>query len=408
MMNIIREECLTYFDPEKNSNKYYEVKIVKMDEYELISNWGRIGCNGATKIKKFSNEALAIRALDTIVNNKVKKGYTKKDIIVNKTGNLNINKLDNSNISLSTIDINIANFVNEVYATTKNHVSHYMGVKNDIVTPIGNLGINGINKGREILQNIANATDINNIKKYSKEYFKYIPRKMSSKISDNEWILDTDEKINKEMEILDLYEDALNILTKNINTIDAKYEAMNCEINNVTNDEMDYIKNKIATTHASNHHYTLKVLNAFKIDQLNAPKFDDSIGNNVHLFHGTRTENLLGILSSNLKLPNTLNNVVKTGAMFGPGLYFANNCTKSANYSFGFWNGKKVNRAYIFICEVALGNVYEVNDSNYFNKAPNGYNSVKGCKGPHLYNNEFIVYNENQVKIKYIVEVEKC
>ena len=37
---------------------------------------------------------------------------------------------------------------------------------------------------------------------------------MSHKITNEDWILNSDEKINKEMEVLDLYEDALNILNK--------------------------------------------------------------------------------------------------------------------------------------------------------------------------------------------------
>jgi poly [ADP-ribose] polymerase len=93
--------------------------------------------------------------------------------------------------------------------------------------------------------------------------------------------------------------------------------------------------------------------------------------------------------------------------MFGPGLYFANNSTKSANYSFGFWSGSSTKKAFLFICKVALGNVKEHESSCYYTKAPTGYDSVMGKKGRYLYNNEFIVYNENQVKIEYIVEVEK-
>jgi poly [ADP-ribose] polymerase len=230
---------------------------------------------------------------------------------------------------------------------------------------------------------------------------------MSSKINDTDWVLNTNEKINKEMEVLDLYEDALNVLNKQFCSIDEQYKNMNCEIKNVTDKQMEYIKDKINKSYADNHNFKLNVLNAFKVNQKNAPDFDDSIGHNVNLFHGTRSENVLGILSSNLKLPNTLNGVHKTGAMFGPGLYFANNCTKSANYSFGYWSNSNYKKGYLLICKVALGNVYEVEQSQHFNKAPNGYNSVKGKKGRYLYNNEFIVYNENQVKIEYIVEVEK-
>ena len=407
-MNTLRKEYLTYFDPEKNSNKFYSAELQQEDNnYTIIYNWGRIGSKICENKKVFSNEDYAIKELAKQIASKIKKGYTKKDIVADKK-TVNIQKM---NVDNSNLDKNVAKFVKNIYELTNKKLVNYLGIdNNDIQTPIGNLGENGIKKGRDLLQLIVNAinnNDILSIKEYSKEYFKTIPRKMSHKITNEDWILNSDEKINKEMEVLDLYEDALNILNKKYSSIDEQYKNMNCEIKNVTEKQMEYVKDKIAKSHANNHNYKLKVLNAFKVNQKNSPEFDDTIGHNTNLFHGTRAENILGILSSNLKLPNTLNGVVKTGAMFGPGLYFANNCTKSANYSFGYWSNSNFNKAYLLICKVALGNVYEVEKAENFNKAPNGYNSVKGKKGPYLRNNEFIVYNENQVKIEYIVEIEK-
>jgi hypothetical protein len=45
--------------------------------------------------------------------------------------------------------------------------------------------------------------------------------------------------------------------------------------------------------------------------------------NTAFLFHGTRSVNVSGILREALRLPKQLVGVVITGAMFGPGLYFA-------------------------------------------------------------------------------------
>lgn len=51
-----------------------------------------------------------------------------------------------------------------------------------------------------------------------------------------------------------------------------------------------------------------------------------------------------------------------------------------------------------------IGEVYKVKSPQNFQKAPDGYHSVMGCKGANLHNKEFIVYNENQISIKYMVE----
>ena len=191
--------------------------------------------------------------------------------------------------------------------------------------------------------------------------------------------------------------------------IDVKYKGLACDLTIPTADEMAYIKHKVESTVANNHHYKLQVVGAWGVNQHNAPAFDDSCGNVRHLFHGSRSANIVGILSSYLKLPNDLTGVVKTGAMFGPGIYTASNSSKSFNYSSGTWCGRanKYDTAYLFICQVAMGNVYKVNSATYFTKPPAGYDSVMGCRGANLLNDEFIVYKANQVRIKYLVECKK-
>jgi hypothetical protein len=64
--------------------------------------------------------------------------------------------------------------------------------------------------------------------------------------------------------------------------------------------------------------------------------------NTALLFHGTRSVNVHGILREALRLPKQLVGVVLTGAMFGPGLYFADDWKKSAGYTsllHSYWSG---------------------------------------------------------------------
>lgn len=193
---------------------------------------------------------------------------------------------------------------------------------------------------------------------------------------------------------------------------DARYLALNCDIRYIEPSEeiMSYISHKVVTTKASNHSFSLKVVNAFEVNMKNAPAMTYSVGNVRRLFHGSRSANIVGILSSYLKLPTHLTSgIVQTSQWFGNGIYFAENSTKSANYSFSnLGKANKYSTGFLFIAEVALGKVHDVYVPTSFSKPPVGYNSIMGRKGQRLVNNEFIVYDPSQVRVRYLVEVEKC
>lgn len=375
---------MTYFDAAKNSNKFWSVDI---QNEKIIYNWGRVGADGQTKV--VANTYTEQRKAEKKIDEKINKGYRKVDI----------NEIQTT-ASATTIDSKVANFLKDIYEASHSYMLNKAGDQ------FRNLTLDTINEGRTLLNKIVSYINTNrgSVRYYSNEYFKTIPHKLSRKISENEWVLDTMDKINAEMELLDDYEQNVSVINFSIDDV---YNNLNATLRTVDDKEMEYVTNKVVSSVAYNHHYNLRILNAFKVEQTNAPAYDTTRGNDTHLFHGTRKENVLGILNTNLKLPNTLKGVVKTGAMFGPGLYFANNSSKSANYSFGYWSGSDSDKAYLFITKVALGNVYETEQSHYFTEAPNGYDSVMGKKGRYLYNNEFIVYNENQVQIEYVIEVEK-
>ena len=134
---------------------------------------------------------------------------------------------------------------------------------------------------------------------------------------------------------------------------------------------------------------------------------------NTHLlFHGTRSVNVSGILRESLRLPKTLVGVVITGAMFGPGLYFADDWKKSAGYTSlknSYWSrgggSVKGRAAFMFAADVVLGTPYVANTWKGFTEPPKGYHSVYGKAGKAgLQNNEFIVYKSGKNKLRYLVE----
>ncbi len=132
-------------------------------------------------------------------------------------------------------------------------------------------------------------------------------------------------------------------------------------------------------------------------------------------WHGTRSANLVGITRRGLMIRPT--GAVYTGSMFGDGKYFAWQSTKSLNYcDGGYWTGGgrgSTQKRYMFLLDVAFGNMHHVTHSQFFKNPPKGFHSVygKAARGGHggLYNDEMITYDfndsDNQSGIRYLFEI---
>lgn len=159
---------------------------------------------------------------------------------------------------------------------------------------------------------------------------------------------------------------------------------------------------------------------AYKVTNLkNRQNFDSKVNDTPNrrtklLWHGSRNENWWSILKTGLVLRPA--NAVITGKMFGYGLYFADKVEKAMGYSslYGsFWTSGESNKAYLAIYEVHLGNCLRRKQHEYWMyeltgdslKKRGNYDSFFARGGADLINNEYIVYNQAQSTIKYLVEI---
>ena len=135
--------------------------------------------------------------------------------------------------------------------------------------------------------------------------------------------------------------------------------------------------------------------------------------NNQFLYHGTSCGNLLGLFYRGFLLPNViesewyLKGSRRDCGMLGSGIYFTDDILASLKYT---TESKYQNNSYqfLFINEVQLGEIYETNQFNCsLNKPPKGFNSVKGVKGENFTENEYVIYNQNQQKIRYLIQCKK-
>jgi poly [ADP-ribose] polymerase len=182
-----------------------------------------------------------------------------------------------------------------------------------------------------------------------------------------------------------------------------------CKDDSIIRKIESYFLETINDRHESRH---LRPIRVYTVDigHMTRAWNDDGkkMPNQKLLWHGTRVFNVLSILKSGLLLPKTLSTMQLAGAMFGNGVYFSDQSTKSLNYAYGYWDGgRRDSNCFMFLADVAMGKEYVAKGSyETFPKA--GYDSTFAKAGQSgVMNNEFIVYRTSQCNLRYLVEFDK-
>lgn len=308
--------------------------------------------------------------------------------------------------------------------------------------PLGKLSQGQIDKAYAILKLLSAEIDkgkqrnANKMSLLSSEFYTNIPHDVGFKDMRTLKIV-TKEMVQEKLDLLDALSNMK--ITKNITNstegaksiLESNYEKLKNKITPVDKTDKrwalvdDFIKKGKAPTH---NNYALELLECFDLEREGeAAKFRDDIGNSMMLWHGSRLTNFVGILSQGMRIAPP--EAPATGYMFGKGVYFADMVTKSANYCFHHLSN---NIGLLLICEVALGTPRDLLHSDYnASNLPAGRHSTKGCGGTgpdpknfkeldgvplpmgpgvnqkvngSLLYNEFIVYNVDQVKMRYLVK----
>lgn len=389
-----------------NNNKYYNL-FPEGSQFRV--EYGRVD---ATKTTAY----YPISKWDSQIKSKLKKGYQdvtdlKKDLVEEISSDSPESPYKEiENVAIKAIVEKLQKLARETI--NKNYTVKASAVTQDM-----------IDAAQKIIDALANNTaTIEEFNSNLLKLFTVIPRKMNDV---RYYLADKSDDfpgiITKEQDLLDVMRGQIYVKPEIEPTITVEkkqqtiLEELGLVVEEATRDDVALIKTLMKES-ADKFRNAWRVTNLKTQDRFDKFVKDNDIKDTRLLFHGSRSENFWSIIKTGLVLRPT--NAVITGKMFGYGVYYAPKCAKSIGYTSlagSYWAKGGNNTAYMALFDVAYGIPYDVYnfDSKYHNLDYNKLQQFKtgaNCLHAHsdkgmLRNDEIVVYKEEQMTIKYLIEI---
>lgn len=265
----------------------------------------------------------------------------------------------------------------------------------------------------------------------SNRFYTTIPHTFDA---DGPRVINTSDQIAKKLEMLEhlanikLTYRLLNGTDNETNPLDHLYQNLNANIKALDRTSVDFRDIERYVNLTKWDWNNVEIVNAFEVSRAGeTQRFEafKQLHNRQLLWHGSSITNFVGLLSQGLKIAPP--DVQSNGSNFGRGLYFADAIAKSLSYC----SYSREHVGLLLLCEVALGDSMDVTRPQPIAQLPNGIHSTK-CIGARTLSglkkrpdgllipdgkkmrdktkqmpfNELIVYNEAQVRVKYVVMVK--
>ncbi|BBH10456.1 polyADP-ribose polymerase [Prunus dulcis] len=450
-----------------NNNKFYVIQVLESDAggtFMVYYRWGRVGVKGQNKIQgPYTSRDSAINEFKQKFYDKTKNDWPNRKMFESFPHHYMWIEMDyneeekqlsqvqeKNDFALrgqpleTQLEPRIAKFISLIcnISMMKQHMME-IGYNADKL-PLGKLSKSTISKGYNILKRIADVIGGSNrrtIEQLSGEFYTVIPHDFGFKKMSN-FVIDTPQKLKQKLEMVEAL-DEIVVATKLLkddtgmqeDPLYSSYQRLRCELTplGADSDEFNMIAKYLHNTHAKTHsNYAVDIIQIFRASkegEVERFRKFSSMKNRMLLWHGSRLTNWAGILSQGLRIAPPEAPV--TGYMFGKGIYFADMFSKSANYCYAT---DGCTAGVLLLCEVALGDMAELLTAKYdADKLPEGKLSTKGVggtepdlsqarllddgvvvplgkpkensepKGALLYN-EYIVYNVEQIRMRYVVQ----
>ncbi|XP_049361825.1 LOW QUALITY PROTEIN: poly [ADP-ribose] polymerase 2 [Solanum verrucosum] len=465
--NDIYDATLNQTNVGNNNNKFYIIQVLENDSggnFLVYTRWGRVGAKGGTKISgPYTSAYDATSEFESKFYDKTKNDWSnRKDFFCqpkhyawlemdyaengeDSSVQGQSNPVHKSQPRETKLEAPIAKFISLICDINMMRQQMMEIGYNANKLPLGKLSKTTILKGYDVLKNIADVIGQSNrrlLEDLSSQFYTVIPHDFGFKKM-REFVIDTPQKLKHKIEMVEALaeiEVATKLLEDNTDIQEDplyyQYEQLRCKLVpvEVGSQEFLMIESYMKNTHAKTHSgYAVDIVQVFRASRDGETerfqKFSDT-SNRMLLWHGSRLTNWAGILSQGLRIAPP--EAPSTGYMFGKGVYFADMFSKSANYCY---SSSAAKNGVLLLCEVALGEMNELLSANYdADKLPSGKLSTKGVgatapdpkasqiledgvivplgnpknqrkQGSLLYN-EFIVYNVEQIRMRYVIQVE--
>jgi poly [ADP-ribose] polymerase len=455
VQDAVSPATLNKCDITGGNNKYYVIeKHISKDgkKFRLYSRYGRVGHHGTEEERiPLQDRGSLDAAFNSLFAEKTsdRKGYTlvktatssmgstvaqtlilsddvKKDKVITTDGNSKCSAL-NLHTSIEKL---VTRLYNEAGQAVRNQLSGTL--KTTVENPLGTLTLAQIDEGRRVLQAtqslLTKKPDLKDsidktLLDLSNQFYSAIPQTMELRPRPSEGKTRQDAWLRKmclnNAEILDSKEDLLQLLSDVQGTVGGfaatnvsmKYLEIGCTYDYLEpkDDTRQRIESYVQESRSKHHDWKCTVLNVWRCEvkgqkAKHVPVMKD-VGNIKPLFHGSGPQNILGICKHGLLLRPP--GVYVTASMFGNGVYFADQSSKSEQYAFGRYGGGRGHgdSFFMFVADVALGKIKKYQAAQtHLTEPPTGYDSVQGEKGHSLAHNEFIIYNLKQHVLQYLIE----
>lgn len=464
--DVIYDAMLNQTNVGGNNNKFYVIQVLEADDgsrFMVYNRWGRVGVKGQDKLQgPFTSEDSAIQEFEGKFYAKTKNEWSNRNEFISFPKSYTWLEMDysdkdadlvqsekplpslNNQLRQTQLESRVAKFISLIcnISMMKQHMIE-IGYNAEKL-PLGKLSKTTILKGYGVLKKIADVigqSDRKILEELSGEFYTVVPHDFGFKKM-REFVIDTPQKLKSKLEMVEALgeiELATKLLKEDSDQEDplySHYQRLQCELTPVeaSSDEFITIAQYMQNTHAKTHsNYTVEIVHIFRVSREGeAERFAKfcNVKNRMLLWHGSRLTNWTGILSQGLRIAPPEAPV--SGYMFGKGVYFADMFSKSANYCYAT---NSVTSGVLLLCEVALGDMEELTAAKYnADQLPAGKLSTKGVgatapdlskaksfddgtivplgkpkqqsgsKGSLLYN-EYIVYNVEQIRMRYLVHV---
>ena len=445
---VVKRAVLQRTNISNNNNKYYAIELHRAGKrFRVFTHYGRTDDlegnpeAGVREGRYFLSKAEAESSYKKIYAQKTssKKGYQEVHLASSRIGSQKSRGQSSGHVDGQTLakavkktrssklSPAVQELVTYLYDEATSALTATINAKitaRGIETPLGVLTLGQIEKGEVILEALyavfkrkkRRPGDAQKMVALSGDFYTAIPHRLGrSRAAVAAAVINTLEDFEQKQETLQLMKDMLQVSSEDAGVlfgaeVDKKYDALGCEIVPFSRRSATFKEIAEFVEGSQVRSKKIKVKNVFAVSRGGeAEAFDQGVGNERRLFHGSRIKNWVGILSRGILLPRIVTSMGldrTDEGWLGHGIYFGSAACTGVYYTSP---GKKKTR-FMTVASVALGKIKPYNKITYgLTAPPKGYDSCHGVRSTaknksEFADDEFVVYRGEQQKLEYLIE----